>query len=440
MTVEPLFFLDNSGIENIDLSNVEKGNPGCGGTEFSIVSAVSNLTRAGQPSKLLTTRGGKFPQHIEVVKVDSFYDATKVSSDLSAPLIYRPRTHIKDHLELGNIHPGAMLVPWLHITPSGRFMKACFDRSEVVNVICLGSRQAMLFIDNPVWRKIVILKNPIDFGKFAIRERISDEQSHSIAFLGALKPQKNFHRLADIWIETKKCFPRDLALNLLVIGDSNLYSRITSSSEAMESNLYRDRIHKRLPTNEKSVKFLGILNAEEMSEVLKGVSVGVVNPHGYTEVLSTSALELQARGIPVVSGNRFGMPDVVIHNKTGILVKNQRQLKRALVKLISDSDLNSKMSTNAITFMRREFDFDKVMSSWIVFFQNFNNQQKCINSRDVTLVEILKLKSPRILFRFLNRKVFTHWIECWPSVYEMEESLIRLKSKVGFLVKNVLRN
>jgi len=77
-----------------------------------------------------------------------------------------------------------------------------------------------------------------------------------------------------------------------------------------------------------------------------------------TEGLGTSVLDAQAIGCPVVATQAGGIPELVEHEKTGVLVpvQNAKALAQALLEFIDQPEKRQHLSENAITFVRQ---FDK---------------------------------------------------------------------------------
>lgn len=74
---------------------------------------------------------------------------------------------------------------------------------------------------------------------------------------------------------------------------------------------------------EKSVKFLGVIKPEQfrtlLSESLAFVQHSITANNGDMEGTPVAILEASLAGLPVISTYHAGIPDVIIHNKTGLL-------------------------------------------------------------------------------------------------------------------------
>jgi glycosyltransferase involved in cell wall biosynthesis len=61
-------------------------------------------------------------------------------------------------------------------------------------------------------------------------------------------------------------------------------------------------------------------------------------------------------GVPVVTKRYGGLIDTTSHKKTGLLFKNEKNLSKNVIKLLTNSNLNETYSKNAIYYSRKYFD------------------------------------------------------------------------------------
>ena len=80
-------------------------------------------------------------------------------------------------------------------------------------------------------------------------------------------------------------------------------------------------------------------------------------PDGDEEGCPVSIMEAQLSGLPVVATLHAGIPDVVIHGKTGLLVHERdcEAMAKAMVLLADDSQLADKLGASALTRARKNF-------------------------------------------------------------------------------------
>ena len=81
-----------------------------------------------------------------------------------------------------------------------------------------------------------------------------------------------------------------------------------------------------------------------------------------TESFGVSALEALASGVPVISSNTGGIPEVNTHNTTGFLSKvgDVEDMAKNLSNLLTDNELYTKFSLNALE-KAKQFDISNVL-------------------------------------------------------------------------------
>jgi colanic acid/amylovoran biosynthesis glycosyltransferase len=84
----------------------------------------------------------------------------------------------------------------------------------------------------------------------------------------------------------------------------------------------------------------------------------VIGKDGNRDGLPTVLLEAMALGTPCVSTDVTGIPELVRDGETGLIVPQHDAEKLAITlgKLLSDSDLRVKLSTQARNLIESEFD------------------------------------------------------------------------------------
>ncbi len=105
-------------------------------------------------------------------------------------------------------------------------------------------------------------------------------------------------------------------------------------------------------------------------DILRSFDI-VAHPSVSTEGFPNSIVEAMACGKPVIGSEIAGIPEGVIHGKTGLLVspRDEGSLMEAICGLISDVDLRREMGKAAREDAERRFDFRKQMAGleqWLV--------------------------------------------------------------------------
>ena len=98
----------------------------------------------------------------------------------------------------------------------------------------------------------------------------------------------------------------------------------------------------------KSVVFAGRLDKDKMAEAYRKADIAI-NP-SLVDNMPNSVLEALASGVPVVSTNVGGVPFVVEHELTALLVppKSPDEMAKAMLRLMHDSALSEKLVNSGL--------------------------------------------------------------------------------------------
>ena len=75
-------------------------------------------------------------------------------------------------------------------------------------------------------------------------------------------------------------------------------------------------------------------------------------------------LEAMAQGTPCVGKDANGIKDVIVHGKTGYLVKNEKDFVKNLVKILSDDDLREKLGEQALDEVTVSHKMSNIVKIW----------------------------------------------------------------------------
>ena len=101
------------------------------------------------------------------------------------------------------------------------------------------------------------------------------------------------------------------------------------------------------------VIFLGAVSDQTLATLYKLSKIFIMpakDIQGDVEGFGIVYLDANSFGLPVIAGNTGGVKEAVLDNKTGILIdpNNKGELGQAILKLINDKELYSKMSQAGI--------------------------------------------------------------------------------------------
>jgi len=129
------------------------------------------------------------------------------------------------------------------------------------------------------------------------------------------------------------------------------------------------------------VVFTGKLNSVELQEEYARahcfVLPAIVDSKGDTEGLGVVLIEAAEAGLALVASDVGGIPDVVIHGKTGLLVapRDSRVLAQTLIQLSEDDSLRQRLVINAQLHIRAHFDWDVITRKQISLYQEVRLQR-----------------------------------------------------------------
>ncbi len=91
----------------------------------------------------------------------------------------------------------------------------------------------------------------------------------------------------------------------------------------------------------------------------------------YKEGLPNVLLESMSMGVPVVSTNLGGVPEIVVNGKTGYMVEpgNSEQLANAIYKVWADQVEYERMGESAQKLMTEQFDKEQQFDRFLNFFK-----------------------------------------------------------------------
>lgn len=122
------------------------------------------------------------------------------------------------------------------------------------------------------------------------------------------------------------------------------------------------------------VKWLGL--RDNVQDFMGAFDVCVVP--SVSEPLGLVALEALATGTPVVASRTGGLPEIVQHEKSGLLVKpkHPRELASAIIKLAHDESSRQAMGERGRSFVRENFQPDVLARQVISVYQELTTRKQ----------------------------------------------------------------
>lgn len=108
------------------------------------------------------------------------------------------------------------------------------------------------------------------------------------------------------------------------------------------------------------VIFVGPVHPQEMVTFYHTSDVVVVP--SVLEAVSIAGLEAMACGLPVIASNVGGLPEIVLHGKTGFLFKkgDSEEMAQYVCRLLDDKELRNTLGENARKHVEEKFTWESV--------------------------------------------------------------------------------
>lgn len=170
-----------------------------------------------------------------------------------------------------------------------------------------------------------------------------DTEEEFLLFVGRLTPEKGVHVLVDAMEVVARSHPK---ATLVVAG--GFHPNPPSPTPVAERSIterefdairpiYREELERRAAASPADVRLLGDVPHEQLGELYAACDV-FVHPSLWSEPFGMSLTEAMLCGCPVVSTRRGGIPEIVVHGETGLLVDEvtPEALAGAITTLLSD--------------------------------------------------------------------------------------------------------
>lgn len=399
------FFFPNKNISTINFSNIEEGNPGIGGSEFSALLIASNLCKLHQHDIMVFCEvESVFPVGLKWQECGDLIGAIKlVISQHIDFFIVDGKLLTKDILcKFYNVK----FIAWANTFITDEYLDIFSKMNNVISVINVSKRQLESTKYHPIYRKSTYIYNAVPIKILSKYSSLlpNAKRAHNVCYIGSLHPAKGFQYLAKAWPAVIKEVPD---AQLFVIGSGKLYGRNARLGKwGIASESFEKEFLPYIIENGKiidSVHFLGILGSEKY-EILSKCKVGVPNPSGVSETFGYTAVEMQFMGCQVTTIKCIGYLDTVF-NKSN-LYDSTENLSDYIVKLLRN-DTNDYEETMKYI---KNFSINEIISCWSSFLQSIDKDdiEARIVCKDIFFYEgllLYYLKSIKSLAKSYIKKI-----------------------------------
>jgi glycogen(starch) synthase len=166
--------------------------------------------------------------------------------------------------------------------------------------------------------------------------------------IGRLVPEKGFDLALEAFAYVHKVFPR---ARLLIAGDGICMADLKSQAKSLNIQEFVD--------------FSGWIDPDKIMDLINQ-AVLVIVPSRWREPFGLIALQASQMARPVVASNVGGLPEVVVHTKTGFLYKNEdiTELANYLIILLKNPDKAQQMGKEGRARAKSQFSIQRCVDSY----------------------------------------------------------------------------
>lgn len=168
-------------------------------------------------------------------------------------------------------------------------------------------------------------------------------------------------------IDALKYLPQEMEVHLAIIGDGPERERL--KERALSQNLGR------------KISLPGWVSEAELESAYRNASVfvlpAIIDSKGDTEGLGVVILEAMNYKVPVIGSDLGGITDIIIDEETGLLVpeKDPQALAGAIIRILTDEDLRTKVVEGAYRHLKRNFSWDNILEKWVGVYGSLNTEK-----------------------------------------------------------------
>jgi len=362
--------------------------PHVGGYEDHIFQFVENLSKNNIKMTILTTN---IPKSKEYEKINENFDIYRIpamdSLKKTYPIFVPNKKFFKIWKKLRKENWDIIMTRTRFFTTS--FLGLVFSKLSKTPLIHVEHGSYHSVLNNKL---VDILSRIYDhtIGTLIIKNSklnigISKSACNFLKHLGAKNPILIYRGLD---IKNIKYKSRKEIKNLIYVGRliyaKGVQDLIIAFSELNNSNLkltlvgegsyriYLEDLVKKLNLQDK-VFFVGEKTKKEVIEFLLKSDL-FINP-SYSEGLPTSVLEAGMVGLPVIATDVGGTKEVIIHEKTGLLIKEKdsNELKNAINFMIKNKKQRETYQKNLCKFVKNNFDWEEIIVKWKKLLKEIKN-------------------------------------------------------------------
>ncbi len=196
--------------------------------------------------------------------------------------------------------------------------------------------------------KVKIVRCGVDEAQFSPRTVEPNNKSFKIGLVARLVEKKGIDTLI---LAISNLIQAGHQIQLLIAGSGPLEADLVALKNTQ--SLTDEQVH-----------FIGPLPHSEIDKFVKSLDIFVLpckrDANGDMDGIPVVLMESMLSGVPVISTKLSGIPELVIHRETGLLIEpnDESALASAILEIISDKQLKQNVIANAIVKVRSEFSIN----------------------------------------------------------------------------------
>jgi len=222
---------------------------------------------------------------------------------------------------------------------SNNYEKNAFTWADAVTA---GSKEAYDHYSK-LGAKVFLIPNAIDIS--SLPSGSDTRYENQIIFAGRLSKEKGILTI----LEMAKNLPKDA--HLIIIGSGPEESAVMECAK-----------------NTENVHFLGYQPKEKTIPLIRGSTL-LIQP-SFAEGISATLLESMACETPVIATNIGGNKELLIHNKTGMLIEsgNSNELLKEIMNMLNDKDKREGIAKSAYDEVQK-YDWSNVGQLYLNLYE-----------------------------------------------------------------------
>jgi len=228
----------------------------------------------------------------------------------------------------------------------GRLLETKAIRSQCFATISEYNRNYLISQGVPK-EKIVVVRCGVAFKNSKLNRNKASDHIYRIGSLGRLVEKKGMSTLLQA---TRILIDQNIIVRVFIAGDGPLDKELRTLTEDLKLFEY--------------ITFVGPIPHSNVSSWLRGLDAFILackkDSNGDMDGIPVALMEAMSQGVPVISTRISGIPELIIHNETGLLSEpdNPANLAEQIIMVIQNPQLSKKLAENGMKYVFSEFSED----------------------------------------------------------------------------------